>query len=218
MKEIFFIRLKETRTKLGLTQKQVSEAANISAASYSAYEQQDGKTPPLDIAYRIADALNVSLDWLTGRENDHTIKTYQELALLLVKLSMGIGLYIGVQEDVEEADALNFLCTLKFVGFTGTNDITPDDLEEKDNFYNQMLNDAKNGTRFVDFLKEWKKIYKLFYLGTIDANLYELWCNKAISELKGDARRSSSLKSGILNTAYDNDVYDGEGLILGGNS
>jgi transcriptional regulator with XRE-family HTH domain len=58
-------RLRDARADTGLTQKQFAEKAQVSVSAYATYEQGT-KTPPLSIAFRIAKALDVSLDWLSG--------------------------------------------------------------------------------------------------------------------------------------------------------
>lgn len=67
-------RLRSKRNELGLTQAQVAEKADINTSTYSAYES--GKMPPLDIAYRIAKALDVSIGWLCGEQYDIEIASY----------------------------------------------------------------------------------------------------------------------------------------------
>ncbi|NCC69047.1 MAG: XRE family transcriptional regulator, partial [Clostridia bacterium] len=46
----------ELRRERGMTQKQLAEAASISPTSYIAYERGN-KTPPIDVAARIANCL-----------------------------------------------------------------------------------------------------------------------------------------------------------------
>lgn len=58
--------LKRFRTQMGLTQKQVAEAIGMRESSYQRYEQ--GRSlPSVAILERIADAFNVSTDYLLGR-------------------------------------------------------------------------------------------------------------------------------------------------------
>ena len=64
--------LLKARQNLKLSQKELAEKANVSPASLSSYEQR-GKFPSLDVAARIADALEVSLDWLVGREKEKKV-------------------------------------------------------------------------------------------------------------------------------------------------
>jgi len=65
--ETFALRLREARERKKLTQKQLADMAEITAASVSAYEKIDGaKSPSIEIATKLAKALGVSLDWLAG--------------------------------------------------------------------------------------------------------------------------------------------------------
>lgn len=64
-------RLKFTRQKAKLTQKQLAELSNVTAATISSYEAEGGtKVPSLDKVIALAKALNVSIDWLCGLSND----------------------------------------------------------------------------------------------------------------------------------------------------
>ena len=86
----FSKRLLEARKKLNISQKVLADCVNISPASLSAYEQK-GKYPTLDVAVRLADALNVSLDWLSGRvdeENPVSIEYDKDIAEAFVKITM----------------------------------------------------------------------------------------------------------------------------------
>lgn len=59
-------RLKERRTKLNLTQKEVAEKLKISQSTYAGYES--GKSQPgLDMLIKIADIYDTSLEYLSGR-------------------------------------------------------------------------------------------------------------------------------------------------------
>ena len=60
---MFHEKIKETRVRRNMTQKQLADAAQIAAGSVSAYENGQ-KLPPVNAAGRIAAALGVSLDWL----------------------------------------------------------------------------------------------------------------------------------------------------------
>ena len=61
-------RLKISRVSQKLTQRQLAEKVNITAATISAYEKAT-KNPSLEIISLIADELNVSIDWLCGTTN-----------------------------------------------------------------------------------------------------------------------------------------------------
>ncbi len=61
--------LREARDDAGLTQKKISEAIGISQQSYSDYE--NGRTFPDEMTLiRLANTLNVSVDYLLGRTDD----------------------------------------------------------------------------------------------------------------------------------------------------
>lgn len=60
------LRLKELRLNKGLTQAQVADAINISAANYSRYESNINE-PPLAIICKLADFFNCSVDYILNR-------------------------------------------------------------------------------------------------------------------------------------------------------
>ena len=64
---IFPQRLKELRFEKGLTQKELAEQIGIKRNTYSDWE--NGKTEPsFENLVKLADLLDVSLDWLFGRD------------------------------------------------------------------------------------------------------------------------------------------------------
>lgn len=60
--------LKKVRKNFALTQKQVAEKAQLSYRSYQEYEG-DRIVPPVTAVIGLADAYNVSIDYLVGRTN-----------------------------------------------------------------------------------------------------------------------------------------------------
>ena len=66
-KKEFGKRIENQRKKLGLSRKEAVENSGIAPSSWASYERGE-KTPPLDVAEKIADTLHVSLDWLAARE------------------------------------------------------------------------------------------------------------------------------------------------------
>ena len=67
--DTFADRLKLTRQKAKLNQKQLSELSGVTAAAISYYESES-RSPSIDKAIAIAKALNVSLDWLCGLSDE----------------------------------------------------------------------------------------------------------------------------------------------------
>lgn len=66
---VFAKRLKEARTERGLTQKELAALSGVSTVMISSYERTDaetGKNPALSSVFAIANALDVSIDWLCG--------------------------------------------------------------------------------------------------------------------------------------------------------
>jgi transcriptional regulator with XRE-family HTH domain len=61
--------LRKIRREKDLTQKQIAEKIGIAEALYQVYEH--GKSSPgLEKLILLADCLNVSIDWLTGRTDN----------------------------------------------------------------------------------------------------------------------------------------------------
>lgn len=70
-KNIFAVRIKEARQKNDISQAELSRRTGIAPATLSSYEiAENPKNPPIDKVIAIAKALNVSIDWLCGLENE----------------------------------------------------------------------------------------------------------------------------------------------------
>ena len=67
-------RIKELRIKRGYTQQVLATKINKSKATISSYEK-DIQLPPLEVAIDIACALNVSLDYLVGFDQEEHLST-----------------------------------------------------------------------------------------------------------------------------------------------
>ena len=65
---MFNKRLREMRMKRGYTQQRLADSLNIALRSYQCYETGT-RTPCYDLLIQIADTLDVSLDYLLGRDN-----------------------------------------------------------------------------------------------------------------------------------------------------
>lgn len=65
---VFCKRLRDTRAARMLTQDELAERADISRVMVSRYET-GAVIPTVDVLIRIADALNISIDYLLGRED-----------------------------------------------------------------------------------------------------------------------------------------------------
>ena len=63
-----YLRLRDLREDQDLSQKELSEAINVTQRSYSYYERGDHMIPP-EILCRLADYYHTSVDYLLGRTN-----------------------------------------------------------------------------------------------------------------------------------------------------
>lgn len=59
------LRIKETRTRRGISQKELAQRINKSKSAVCGYET-NAQIPPLEVLVSIASVLNVSLDYLVG--------------------------------------------------------------------------------------------------------------------------------------------------------
>ncbi len=64
---MFNKRLREMRMKRGFTQQRLADILNIALRSYQCYETGT-RTPCYDLLILIADTLDVSIDYLLGRD------------------------------------------------------------------------------------------------------------------------------------------------------
>ena len=72
---MFAKRLKAIRKKRGITQQAIAEQLNLAVRSYQRYEAINGFCdPPLSTLIQLADILDVSIDYLLGR--DEWIKSH----------------------------------------------------------------------------------------------------------------------------------------------
>ena len=64
---MFGKRLRSARISHKLTQQNMADMLSISLNAYQKYEQEE-RFPPQDTLVRIVDILNISIDWLLGRD------------------------------------------------------------------------------------------------------------------------------------------------------
>lgn len=65
---MFNKRLREMRMERGFTQQFMADNMNVALRTYQCYETGT-RNPSLDLLIQIADILNVSTDWLLGRDD-----------------------------------------------------------------------------------------------------------------------------------------------------
>lgn len=76
MSSIFAARLKQARESRGISQSELARQSGITVQSISSYESDDPKEPKIYSASKIAETLNVSLDWLCGINDEESYKQY----------------------------------------------------------------------------------------------------------------------------------------------
>jgi len=76
------VRLKQQRMQTGLSQKEFAEKINLAYAQYNRYERGDN-VPNAETLSKLADALNISVDYLLeGEEKDAAIANFEDKDLL----------------------------------------------------------------------------------------------------------------------------------------
>ena len=117
----FAERLKKARTDKKMTQKQLAEAVGLSTATVSSYENSertDGKMPTLDKVFAISELLDVSVDWLCGKEADQSKKIDIFGAEKLMRdLDYDPGMFDTVTYTEAEIIILNHIAALLLSGF-----------------------------------------------------------------------------------------------------
>lgn len=111
---IFAKRLRGEREKLGLKQKEMAIKLNIPPTTYNGYETGN-RMPALDVARDIADALNVTTDFLLGRTDERTFTLRDEKSIQndLKKImeefktgKAGPAFYDGVEFESDELELI----------------------------------------------------------------------------------------------------------------
>lgn len=161
--QTFSERLKELRHRLNLTQKDLADKIGVTAAALSSYENNI-KNPSIAVAKRIADAFNVSIDWLCGLTDkmnyNEEIETYADMFQLIIKLcETPHGDWSISYEDSEDISD-------SFYTFPNTSKLTSID------------------PYVAEFFKDWEQMYKLYKNNTIDQHLYNLWLSDKLKYYK----------------------------------
>lgn len=89
-------RLREARTIKGKTQNDLAELLNVKRATYGEYERGNN-LPPIDKLIIIAEHLNVSLDYLAGKENKPSVDILETLEVVKENLTTE-NVYISNQQ------------------------------------------------------------------------------------------------------------------------
>ncbi|ADI25302.1 XRE family transcriptional regulator [Geobacillus subterraneus] len=109
-------RLRMLRKAKGLTQEELGRKVNVTKVSISGYESGN-RTPDMDTLKALADALDVSIDYLLGRDNTQPTDTklpaltekderdiQKELEKIIKGLKTGSGFAAFGGVDIDELD------------------------------------------------------------------------------------------------------------------
>ena len=147
-------RIKQKRTELKMTQDDLAKAIQTTRATILLYEKAQRK-PSIDNMMKIAEAFNVSIDWLCGKEDAKTIKTLGDVAEILLKIDY-------------------FLSAIK------VNGINEFDLHFD---FTDMIESYK--VAFMNFISGWKAIKDCDRASyTIFEEVKPLWINENLKKLK----------------------------------
>ena len=171
---IFARRLKESRERSGLKQKELAEQVEVTPQTISAYEKAEvdgkGKNPTLENAVEIAKVLNVSLDWLCGMDCNQS-KSEREMTL---------GDCAKMIED------MFFWFSVEFSSLSETKTIrhgsSIDDFEFEDVTETYPAIVFKYGD-MRKFIEDFRKMRSLLNGKTIDLDLYDRWLQDRIASL-----------------------------------
>lgn len=153
--QVFADRLKELRSRRGITQKDFADKIGVTPAALSAYEN-NVKNPSIAVAKRIAEVFHVSIDWLCGltekESYNNEIKSYADAIrlLLLIENRLNIEIFSNA-EDVEGYERY---------------------------FFELAFHDSQMDS----FLEEWNKMKILHDDNTIDDEVYALWVEKTLKK------------------------------------
>ena len=197
---IFAKRLREARESVEIKQSELSEISGVSAATISAYESFDktkGKKPSLANAMKLAQALNVSLDWLCGLSvNTEKIQYTDLLKTILEYEQINKDLYI---DQVMPSDSV--FKVLPAFAESYDLDVQPDeDVHNVAEYIEEITNTPSVAVTIKNhliakFLIDWKKIKQNYSEGIIDDELYNLWLSKKLQEIDEHQRKQEvSLK------------------------
>lgn len=190
MKE-FAERLREVQKQRKWTQREMAGHIGITVTSLSAY-MNDRKTPALDVAVKIARALDVSIGWLCGEEvAGAPLITYADFLRQLVRLVDASGVSFEVRIDNAPLDTHDF--------FHGDQD--------EIFFYRDMSRDPETGEApkmieyasletinfyLLGFWRDWQRVRALHVDGTIDDEVYQAWLEKRIHDMAEERLKSAS--------------------------
>lgn len=173
----FSARLKDRREELGLTQADLAAKVGVSSQTISAYERNSntksgGKMPSLDKAFEIAGALDVSLDWLCGKDasTPSEINNVADLLEYLRHITGYVHCLAGASTlELQEEDV-----------YFETNDLG----EEVAVTTVKIAQLKICNWALANFLESRNKVYKLCMDGVLSKDVYDSWYVGELEKLK----------------------------------
>lgn len=201
---IFSQRLKEARISAKLTQTELAKISGVTAATISAYECSDGKkgkNPSLENALKLAQALNISLDWLCGSVVNKTKVQISDFLKTIVKLSeVGYGISVDRVDFANNSYADKLLPKADSMIDYDVFCMERDCAEHEHTVFKYEISAITFGDWLIDkFLSEWDKMRELYYKKTIDEGLYKLWLDKQFSDIDKEQKRREAENERLLN-------------------
>ena len=77
--------LKRFRKEFKLSQKQVADTLGIKQPSYQIYESKSGSIPSAEVIFKLANAYNVTTDYLLGRTDEPCPPKFDAKTLVLLR-------------------------------------------------------------------------------------------------------------------------------------
>lgn len=168
-KEIFARKLKCAIDEKGITQANLAETINTSAANISNYVKAKA-FPPVDVLVELAEALGKSLDWLCDREKQENnfinIENFGNAVQVLEQLQNCAGVYMTHVTNTR----------------TIVHGNTPDEAEFED-IQEVFPALVFCGGELLKYLDDKNKMQKLLNDRTIDETLFDRWNQDRLSAL-----------------------------------
>ena len=155
-KEKFSARLIQARTAKQIQRKELAESVGISLSTLAYYERGE-KTPALDTAARIAEVLDVSLDWLCGLNPEELETPLTRSGDIIRALSNLLITYTK-----EYNDEAYYAAIFKYDGI----------------YINPHFIPACG----IDFAA-WEKLIELYRKKEIDLEMYSAWIERKAAQL-----------------------------------
>lgn len=185
----YFERLKNARLAMNLSQRKLAELAKVAPASLNSYEKGD-KKPSVDVAYRLAKILGVSLDWLfneemTEEQSSVNARSEGDIARA-IHILCASGIWSGVKMEAEpvewelEGDAND---EPEWVAFP------KEVFENVDQEYRKFDPNGYCGTIHItnynlsSFIGGYQKLLELYKNKDIDWDMLSAWVNKKLVAL-----------------------------------